>query len=169
MTSRCTTPSPDHWLISRRWLHVQLPEAAATLEGPAAAALGLPALLMRVQLALASGDHGAALELLAGLPDEATRHQPAVIATIASLQVPLSWTFWVGIWCSGLAVWCSALALSNWPLYAAQLLDEVVHCCSSDRLPQLWSSGMLQHPAAILHAIRTCCFGSQLWQPDVAC
>jgi hypothetical protein len=57
------------------------------LEGPAAGALGLPAVFMRAQLALASGDRGAALRLLTGLQDEATRHQPAVVATVASLQV----------------------------------------------------------------------------------
>ena len=66
---------------------LQVAEAAATLEGPAAGALGLPAVLMRAQLALAGGDRGAALRLLSGLQDEATRHQPAVVATVASLQV----------------------------------------------------------------------------------
>lgn len=68
---------------------LQMAEAAATLEGPAAGALGLPAVFMRAQLALASGDRGAALRLLTGLQDEATRHQPAVVATMASLQVHL--------------------------------------------------------------------------------
>jgi hypothetical protein len=66
---------------------LQMPEAAAALESPAAASLGLPAILMRVQLALASRDRGAALQLLTGLQDEQTRHQPAVVATVASLQV----------------------------------------------------------------------------------
>jgi hypothetical protein len=68
---------------------LQMAEAAATLEDPAAGALSLPAVLMRAQLALAGGDRGAALRLLTGLQDEATRHQPAVVATMASLQVRL--------------------------------------------------------------------------------
>lgn len=57
------------------------------LEDAAAGALGLPAVLMRAQLALAGEDRGAALRLLTGLQDEATRHQPAIVATVASLQV----------------------------------------------------------------------------------
>lgn len=65
----------------------QLTEAAAALEGRGAQALGLPAALMRAQLALAGGDRTDALRLLAGLPNEATRHQPAFVATTVSLQV----------------------------------------------------------------------------------
>lgn len=63
----------------------KLGEAAAALED-SIDALGLPALLMRAQLALAGGDTAVALRLLTGLPDEAMRHQPAVVATVVSLQ-----------------------------------------------------------------------------------
>ncbi len=68
---------------------LQLAEAAAELQGGAGEALGLPALLMRAQLALAGGDRPGALALLRGLPEDSLRHQPAVVATVAALQV---WT-----------------------------------------------------------------------------
>ena len=48
------------------------------------------AALMRVQLSLAAGDRGAAAATLADLPDSELRHRPAVVATLASLQVCLS-------------------------------------------------------------------------------
>lgn len=45
------------------------------------------AALMRVQLALLAGDSAAAVQLLGSLPDSDLQHRPAVIATLASLQV----------------------------------------------------------------------------------
>ena len=66
-------------------LCAQRAEADALLAA-AAPEVAVLAALVRVQLALAAGERGAAVELLAILPDAELQHRPAVIATLASLQ-----------------------------------------------------------------------------------
>ena len=71
------------------------PQTLCFLQGAEADALlaaappevGVLAALMRVQLALLAGDSAAAVQLLGSLPDSDLQHCPAVIATLASLQV----------------------------------------------------------------------------------
>lgn len=59
----------------------------------ASAEVAVLAALMRVQLALLAGDSAAAVQLLGSLPNADLRHRPAVIATLASLQVSfMPWT-----------------------------------------------------------------------------
>ena len=88
----CASPNclrPDQTLVLPcTTLHtcVQGAEADAALaDGPPE--VQPVAALMRVQLSLAAGDRGAAAALLADLPDSELRHRPAVVATLASLQV----------------------------------------------------------------------------------